>query len=406
MSQEFRVDAPLGSDHGDDVSFLSKDRGNHVRSAPRKKKPARRPVDRAPGETAARPDVDINTKKQTIRVRDARIINAGQRAFCRRLLKAAARRPGISKAEVDLADACCQIEFAGQIASSQKMADLFASCVEEAAGGFAEAPTRLFGRKPDEWLKMTAYPLVNDVSLWETMAAKSNGVKLRHHCTNDEREMPRMAEAISRLEDVHRCQASLHSRSLTVDFRHSINELNGFMDQAERSFEQLLADEAKRQEVDLHPGTQGPIADFEVATGPQRLLYLALAGGMFLLTLVGLIVPGIPTVPFLLATSYFLARSSRWLDEKLRESIFFGSIVTEWERHRALGPQSKAKLMALSGAIVLFAIILSPLSPLVIITLVLVASLSAIGVYRLPGLQEEPRATVSRTAPRLALPAP
>ena len=34
---------------------------------------------------------------------------------------------------------------------------------------------------------MTAYPLANDVSLWETMAAKSNRVKLRHQCANDER---------------------------------------------------------------------------------------------------------------------------------------------------------------------------------------------------------------------------
>jgi uncharacterized membrane protein YbaN (DUF454 family) len=377
-----------------------------MRSAPRKKKPASRPIDQAAGETAAGPDVDIDTKKQTIRVRDARIINAGQRAFCRRLLEAAARRPGITKAEVDLADACCRIEFAGKTASSQKMADLFADCVQEAAGEFTEAPKARFGQKPDEWLKMTAYPLVDDVSLWETMAAKSNGIKLRHHCANDEREMPRMAEAISRLKDVQRCQASLHSRSLTVDFGHSIKELNGFMDQAERSFEQLLADEAKRHEVDLHPGMQGPIGDIEVATGPQRLLYLALAGGAFLLTLVGLIVPGIPTVPFLLATSYFLARSSHWLDEKLRESIFFGSIVTEWERHRALGPQSKAKLMAISGAIVLAAVILSPLSPLGIIALLLVSSLSVYGVYRLPGRVEEPRATVSRKSPRLALPAP
>ena len=70
---------------------------------------------------------------------DARIINAGQRAFCRRLLEAAARRPGISKAEVDLADACCRIEFAGQTASSQKMADFFADCVQEAAREFPDA---------------------------------------------------------------------------------------------------------------------------------------------------------------------------------------------------------------------------------------------------------------------------
>ena len=111
-----------------------------MRSTPRKKKTGPRPGDRAPGETAAGPEVDIDTKKQTIRVRDSRIINAGQRAFCRRLLEAAARRPGISKAEVDLADACCRIEFAGHTASSQKMADLFADCVQEAAGGFAERP--------------------------------------------------------------------------------------------------------------------------------------------------------------------------------------------------------------------------------------------------------------------------
>ena len=70
-----------------------------------------------------------------------------------------------------------------------------------------------------------------------------------------------MAEAISRLDDVERCQASLHSRSLTVDFRHSINELNGFMDQAERSFEQLLAEQTKRHDVELHGGMPEPIGD-------------------------------------------------------------------------------------------------------------------------------------------------
>jgi hypothetical protein len=52
------------------------------------------------------------------------------------------------------------------------------------------------------------------------------------------------------------------------------------------------------------------------------------------------------------------------------------------------------------------ALILSPLSPFAIIALLAVSSLSAIGVYRLPGLEEEPRPTVSRVAGRLALPAP
>ncbi len=371
-----------------------------MRSGSSKNKRAPRQDAGAEGEAAARPDVDFDTQAQTIKVCDARLINATQRAFCRRLLEAAARRPGIGKAEVDLASASCRIEFAGQPASSQHMADFFADCVQEAANGFRDSQSNRFGRKPHDWLKMTAYPLASDVSLWETFDAKSNQVKLRHQCPDDEeRQLPLMAEAISRLDDVERCKANARSRSLTINFRHAKKELNGFMDQAERSFEELLMAEAARRTVDFHGGPP-------VATGPKRLLYLALAGGSFVMTLVGLVVPGVPTVPFLLATSYFLARSSRWLDEKLRDSVYFGPIVIEWEEHQALGRKSKAKLMAITGAIVLVAVVLTPMAPLGIIILLLISSLSVFGVYRLPGLQSDRGAPVSLGTPRLALPSP
>ena len=39
-----------------------------------------------------------------------------------------------------------------------------------------------------------------------------------------------------------------------------------------------------------------------------RLGNLAAAGGRFVMSGVGLVTPGIPTVPFVLATSYFLAK--------------------------------------------------------------------------------------------------
>ena len=80
--------------------------------------------------------------------------------------------------------------------------------------------------------------------------------------------------------------------------------------------------------------------------------------------------------------------------------------MTEWEEHGALGRLSKAKLITLSAAIVVVAIILSPLSPLAIIILLLVSSLSAYGVYRLPGRETEPARRLAPSAPRLALPSP
>ena len=287
------------------------------------------------------------------------------------------------------------------------MADFFADCVQEAAGGLREGEKNRDGQTARDWLKLTAYPLANDVSLWETFDAESGRVRLSHQGPGgDEHRLPLMADAISRLEDVERCEAFPRSGSLTIDFRHSKDELNGFVDQAEQSLQSLLAAETSERLAASTGVAPERIVDFEMVTGPKRLLYLVLAGGSFVMTLVGLVIPGIPTVPFLLATSYFLARSSRWLDRMLRESVFLGPIVTEWEQHGALGVQSKAKLIGLTCAIVTVTIILSPLLPVLIVGLLLISSLSIYGVYRLPGYSTAPRTGVSMAAPRFALPAP
>ena len=82
------------------------------------------------------------------------------------------------------------------------------------------------------------------------------------------------------------------------------------------------------------------------------------------MTVVGLIVPGIPTVPFLLLSSYGFARSSPRINHWLRETRFFGPILIEWEQHGGLSRSSKKKLIGLTVVIILVAVILAPLSPL------------------------------------------
>ncbi len=111
-----------------------------------------------------------------------------------------------------------------------------------------------------------------------------------------------------------------------------------------------------------------------------------MAGGAFTLTLVGLVVPGVPTVPFLLATSYYLARSSPALNERLRRTALFGPILREWEGHGALSLASKGKLIGLTATIVVVTVVLAPLTPLALSVILLVSSLSVYGVARMPGL--------------------
>ena len=65
-------------------------------------------------------------------------------------------------------------------------------------------------------------------------------------------------------------------------------------------------------------------------TGLRRMLYLLLAGGFFVLAMAGVILPGLPTTPFLLLTSYFLVRSYPRLNERLIKSKLFGPILVDW----------------------------------------------------------------------------
>ena len=170
------------------------------------------------------------------------------------------------------------------------------------------------------------------------------------------------------------------------------------LDHVERILEARRADLVMEADVVSHMASPAPIA-----TGLTRLTYIALAGGAFTLTLVGLIVPGVPTVPFLLATSYYLARSSPSLDERLRRTVFFGPILREWEGHASLSLTSKGKLIALTATIVIVTVVLAPLTPLVLGGILLVSSASVYGVTRIPSLtsdaQTNPFAAIGTTLP-------
>jgi uncharacterized membrane protein YbaN (DUF454 family) len=109
------------------------------------------------------------------------------------------------------------------------------------------------------------------------------------------------------------------------------------------------------------------------------------------MTLVGLAVPGIPTLPFLLATSYYLARSWPRLNDALLDSAFVGPILREWEAHRGLSPSSKAKLIGLTAAILAASVVVTPIGPVFLIHMLLISLVSFYAIIRLPGGQETRR---------------
>jgi uncharacterized membrane protein YbaN (DUF454 family) len=130
--------------------------------------------------------------------------------------------------------------------------------------------------------------------------------------------------------------------------------------------------------------TKSALIEKSDVPGFRRIPDLALAGSCFLLTLAGLILPGIPTVPFLVATSFFLGRSSPRLHARLLRSPVLGTVLREWERYRGLSPESKNKLMTMSLAILLLSAALDPLDPVAITLTMLFSMLAFYGLNRIP----------------------
>ncbi len=73
---------------------------------------------------------------------------------------------------------------------------------------------------------------------------------------------------------------------------------------------------------------------------PLGALFLALAS-------VGIVLPGLPTTPFLILAAWFFARSSERWHRRLLESELFGPMLRNWERGRCMS--LKAKIVAVTS---------------------------------------------------------
>lgn len=123
---------------------------------------------------------------------------------------------------------------------------------------------------------------------------------------------------------------------------------------------------------------------------PLNPLYLPLAGLFFALAVAGVAVPGLPTTPFVLLTSWCLVRSSPRLDARLRSSRLFGPLLGDWERERGL--RLGAKRLALCGIAVGVAIslLLGNLAWPVQALVLAAAACGAWFVWRLPTVGDRP----------------
>lgn len=97
------------------------------------------------------------------------------------------------------------------------------------------------------------------------------------------------------------------------------------------------------KDVDLNDPAHQDKAAPSSAHRAKRLLQFSLAGFFFVLGGLGAVLPGLPATPFLLLTSYFLARSSPKWNAILLRSKFFGPLLTDWQERGGVRLHVKVK---------------------------------------------------------------
>ena len=84
----------------------------------------------------------------------------------------------------------------------------------------------------------------------------------------------------------------------------------------------------------------------------MKLLLFVLGWCFFGLGLVGVLVPGLPTTPFMLLALWAFSRSSERFHDWLYSHPVFGPPLQDWEKHRVISLPGKVfALLAMVGAL-------------------------------------------------------
>jgi uncharacterized protein len=116
-------------------------------------------------------------------------------------------------------------------------------------------------------------------------------------------------------------------------------------------------------------------------------IYIFLAGLFLVLGLTGVFVPGLPTTPFLLLSSYFAARSSPRFHNFLLSSKLVGPILRDWDEHRGVRLRAKWRATFLVLIAIGLVVYFSPLTTTGQGIVLVLAMIGLIVIWRLPTIQ-------------------
>ena len=116
----------------------------------------------------------------------------------------------------------------------------------------------------------------------------------------------------------------------------------------------------------------------------MRVALVVAGSGFVVVGVAGILLPVLPTTPFLLLAAACYARASRRFYNALLNNRLFGPAILEWQQHRAIAWRTKLTALALISLTLAVSIVFFVENPWLCFVLALVGLVLSVWLYRVP----------------------
>ncbi|MGD1888708.1 MAG: YbaN family protein [Cohaesibacteraceae bacterium] len=91
----------------------------------------------------------------------------------------------------------------------------------------------------------------------------------------------------------------------------------------------------------------------------KRIFWLLLGGLALALGGIGVVLPVLPTTPFVILAAFAFGKSSPRLQAWLQDSRVFGPIIADWRENGAIAPRYKATSLVMMGGVIILSLFMA-----------------------------------------------
>ncbi len=327
----------------------------------------------APNEEADPRSVHWNEAESRFMMEDARIVTRGNRVFCLRLIEVLVRTGKARAAHLDFSGHRLAVEFTDRSTTRSEAARVLGESIRLASipvhSGelFESVPVR------QNW---DAFAFFADAdrrpTIWWWIEPESGQARLGGNGLKSPGVDSRSwSELIPGVRSSRPCRLSKGVNLRFDKDRADLWNIVASIDELCRAVDARNANQASRTAVSSSPAS--------------RVLHLGLATCSMTCAVVGILIPGVPTVPFVLLTSYHLAKSSDTIHAIFRQTPLFGSLGEDWEHGRFIRTKNKIWLISISTGVLVLSVSLTQPGGVALMTIATIYSLTTASVLVMPG---------------------